>query len=146
DLRQKRLRSQFLRLHHEGAGLVDGPANHLLTRRFFDRDRFACDHRLIYRAASLFYLAIHGNPVSGAHTQAVACMDLLQPNLLVTPIRPDAASRFWTEIEESANRGTGLAARPQFQNLSQQDQGDDAGADFKIDVRHSSAAGKRRWK
>src|SRR5262249_8026014 len=121
DLCQKCLRSKPLRFHHKGAGLIDSAADHLLARRFLYRDRFAGDHRFIYSAASLLHLAIHWDAVSGAHTQPVTGSDLVQWNLFVTAVIPNASSSFWAEIKEGANCRTRPSASPQFQHLPQQD-------------------------
>ena len=72
DLGQQGIGAHALRFHDERAGAVHGAAGHLGAGSFLDGNRLAGDHRFVDGGRPFEHDAVHGNPLSGTHTEAVA--------------------------------------------------------------------------
>ena len=64
----------------------------------------AGDHRLVDGRAAFEHDAIHRDFVTRTNAQAIACMDVVERNLLIAAVVLDAARGLGREIEEGADR------------------------------------------
>ena len=142
DLRQHGVAADAIGAHHEGAGLIDRPADDAVADRLGDRHRFARHHRFVDRAAAFEDFAVDRDFVARAHAQAVADRDALERDVLVVSVRADAASGLGREIEQRANRAAGPFARSEFEDLPEQHQRGDGRRRFEIDRDGAAHAAK----
>ena len=78
DSRQQGFGAHALGAHDERTRSVNGCADDRAVGRFFNRNRFAGDHRLVDGGVSFEDNAIDGDLFSGTHTQAVARLHLFK--------------------------------------------------------------------
>ena len=146
DFRQQRVLADALGGHDEAARLVDGTAGDVVALGFLDRDRLAGDHRLVNRARTLDDGPVNRDFLARPDPQPVARLDLVERNFFVRTVRVDSRRNRWSQFEQRAQGAGGLAARLEFQHLSEQYQGRDHGSGFIIDGDIAVMAAKRRRK
>src|SRR5258707_1185251 len=83
--------------------------------------------------------------VARADAQTIAAMNVFQRYLFIRTVRAQPSRSLWREIEQCPDGGAGLPPRTQLQHLAQQYQGDDHGADFKVNFRPAAVAAER-WR
>jgi hypothetical protein len=140
DAGEHRVRPRLLDAHHQRAGLVDRAAGEHVARLLGDRQRLAGEHRFIERALAGEHHAIGGHGFARPQAQAVAGLDKLDGDILILPVRADAACGLGRERHQRPDRAGGGFARPEFQHLSEQHQRGDDGGGLEIDghmLRHS---------
>ena len=132
DARQQRFRTDVLGFHDECARTVYGPAGGTASRRFFHWNRLARDHRLINGTRPLRHHAVHRNAFARPHAQQIARMHAIERHVFLGSVGTNPPSGVGRQLEQSLDRAAGLAARAQFQHLSQQHQADDHSRRFKV--------------
>ena len=138
NAREHRVRTDFLGAHDEATCPVDRAAYQLGALLLLDRHGLASHHRLVDRAAALDHHAVHWHAIARAHAQAIADMHLLKRNLVIIAVVADTTRRFWREVQQGADGAPRLLARPQFENLAEENEHRDYGSRFIID-RNDSA-------
>ena len=144
DLRQHRVAAYSVGAHHEGAALVHRAANHPVAGALADWHRLPGQHGFIDRAPPLDDLAIHRDLLTRPHPQPIAGLHVIESDLFVRAVRPDAPRGLGRKIDERADRAAGLLARPEFEHLSKQDKGRDDRRRFEIDRDRAVGAAERR--
>src|SRR5204862_8291153 len=91
DLREQRLAADALGAHDDRARAVDGRADDAIARLLGDRDRFAGDHRLVYRRRPLEDGTIDRNLLAGPHTEPIAWMHVFERHVFFRRIGTDTA-------------------------------------------------------
>ena len=110
----------------------------LRARLFLHRHRFAGHHRFVDRAAALDHHAVHWDAVARTDSERVADLDLLERHLFIVAVVADAPSGFRREVQQGADRASGLLSRAQFENLAEQDKHRDDGSRLVIDGNDSA--------
>ena len=121
----------MLRPKHERAALIQRTADDALACLFFDRQRFPGEHGLVDAAASFDEGAVDRDFFARLDAQEVAYFDFVQFDLDVLAVANDegAGGRQGEQLADGASR---FALRAQFQDLAEQDQGDDHGGRLEI--------------
>ena len=109
----------------EGAGAVDGAADHPVARLLRQRHQLAGHHQLVDGALAFENQAIHRHRFAGPYAQAITRMDGIERDLFIVATSGDAAGGARRQVQQRANGVPGLLARPEFQHLTQQDQDGD---------------------
>ena len=90
-------------------------------------------NELVDRRAAFENLAIDGDFLTRPYAQPVADHDRVERNFLVGAIVADASRGLWREIEKRLDGAGGLLARPQLQDLPEQDENGNDSRRFEID-------------
>ena len=126
DLRQQRIGADSFRFHHEASGSVDGAADYLGVGGLLDRNGFAADHGLIDGAAAFDHDSVRRNLFAGADAKPVAYLNRAQVDIALGSVCGDTSRGLRSQSEQRSDRAAGLAAGPQFQHLTEEDEhGDD---------------------
>src|SRR6185312_6091533 len=115
-----RVSTHLVGLEHETSCGVDRTAGDSVAGLFFHRNRLAGNHRLIDIGVALLDHAVHRDFGAGADTQPVAGFHFVERYFLV-PLRAYAEGGGWHEIEQGLDRAGRLGARPEFEDLSDED-------------------------
>src|SRR5439155_10749335 len=108
NLSQQRIASHTLRSHHKAARSVDGTAGHPTAGGLLRGHRFACNHRLVYEAASFQYHSIHRYLFSRTNAKPITKPHLLQGNVLFGSVIAHEARRFGSKAQKNFDGTTGL--------------------------------------
>ena len=79
-------------------------------------------HRFVHSAGPFQHCAIHWNLLPGPHPQPRADLYPIQRNILLGSIFQNETGRFWRQPQKEPDGRPGSAARPQLQNLPEQNQ------------------------
>ncbi len=99
DLRQQRGSAHALRLHHQGAGSVDGSTDYAAADRLLDRNGFPGDHGFVDGTATLHHDAVDRHFFAGANTQQVADGYFAEGDVGFLAAGGDAARGLWGQAE-----------------------------------------------
>ncbi len=105
--------------------------------------RLARHHGFVNRARSFKHHSVHGNFFARPNAQMVADMHLVERDVLLAPVLPNHARGFRRQAEQRTERARRLAARPQFEHLSQQHQRGDYRRGLKVHCHRSAVPSKR---
>jgi hypothetical protein len=109
DLREQRFPAYAFGAHDEGAGAVNGAAGDSRSRRFFDGNRLAGDHRFVDVAGAVEHHAIHGDFIARPDAEAVAHHHVFQRNIFFASVVAHHARSFGRQAEQGFQRTAGLA-------------------------------------
>lgn len=98
-----------------------------------DRHGFARDHGLVERGPPLDDLAVDRHLLAWPDAQPIANLQRGDLNFFVGAIGPDTVGRFGREIEERLDSARGRLARPELQELAEQDEHRDHGGRLEVD-------------
>ncbi len=82
----------------------------------------------------------------GTHAEPVSRFHLIERDVALGSVCGDQSRHLRTQIEQRADCARGLAARAQFQNLTEKNERDDGSRGFEINVRAIAHASERRGK
>ena len=133
DLGKQGFAADFFRLHDEGAGLVDGRADDVITGLFGDRDWLAGDHGFIDVATAFRDGAVYGDFFAGADSEEVAFLELLDGDFFFLAVG-EAVGGFCGESEQGLDCLAGAAAGAGFQQLSEENEHGDDGGGFEVEA------------
>ena len=90
------------------------------------RHRFAGHHGFVHGAAAFQQPAVDRHFFPRPHAQAVAHLDHVERDFFVRAASGHTPSGLWCQTEQGTNRAAGFFARPQLQNLTEENKhGDD---------------------
>ena len=138
----------LLRAVAERAGEIDRAREDGIAGTFVAGQAFAREHGLVERRFAIHKRAIDGNALAGPHHQDVARQNLLDGQFHFRAVAEDAGDGR-LQVHEAANGCGGLSAGASFEHTSQQNQGDDGGSRFVVDLVRAAqgfpeGVGKRR--
>ncbi len=133
DLREEGVAPDPLCLDDERSGLVERGSDDAFPLRLLDRYRLPRDHRLVDGAAARFDDAVHGDLLARPDPETVTDLDGGQGDVLLAAVVVDPAGRLGRQAEQRLDRPGGRVTRPQFEDLSQEDQGRDHRRRLEID-------------
>jgi hypothetical protein len=132
NLCQRGLGTNAFRAHHETSGAVDRSADHPCTQDFLDGNRFAGDQRFVDGTAPVSNDSIPRDFFAGPYAHQVSHLKMLDRYVDFSSVvtnQPRSARR---QLQQRANRGGCLAARPQFEHLPEQYQRGDCSRRLEI--------------
>ena len=130
-----------LHLHHDPAFAIDGAGRQRIAHGFGDGQRFTGEHRFVGLGVAFEHLAIHRDPLAGAHHQAVTGHDFLQGHIGF-PLRPEPMRLRGPQGLQGSNGCGGLAARTCLEPFAQQHQGNHHRRGLEVKMR--LVAGRRQ--
>ncbi len=122
----------------EGAVLVHRAAHDLVAHLLFHRQAFAGQHRFVHRGSAVLDDAVHGNAFAGTHRDEVARRHVLDGNVLLHAVADDPG-RAGLQTDQFLDGRRRPAFRPGFQQLAEQNQRDNDGRRFKVEVMNAEA-------
>src|ERR1019366_8161203 len=96
--------------------------HHLVAWRLVDRHGLAGDQGFIHRRGALDQFAIDRYLFAWTHSQPIADHDLIETDVLIGPVRPNAARRLRREVEQGADGAGGLLAGAKLEDLAKEDE------------------------
>ena len=136
DLGEHRMVADPRGLKGEGAGLVDGAADHLGARRFLHRHRFAGNHGFVDVARALGDDAVHGQALAGADQDQVPRHHVLDGNFHLLSV-PDYVGRLGPQPHQLLDRLGSSSLGDGLEVAAEQDQGDDDAGGLEIGGRRA---------
>jgi hypothetical protein len=133
DLREQRVGADVFRAHDEAAGCIDCSGDRPITGRLLNRDGFAADHRFIDTAAAFEHDAVDRDFVARTHAQAIPDSYLIERDVFLESVGSDHARGVGRQPEQRPECAARPAAGAQFENLSEQHQGDDDSGRFEVE-------------
>jgi hypothetical protein len=127
----------------EGAGPVQGAADHLRARALRHRGGLAGDHRFVDEARAVEHGAVDGDSVAGADDEDVAGDDLGERHLDGVAVAHDPR-RLGLEADEAADRLAGAAPRAGLEQAADEDQRGDHRGGLEADVDRAGRQQPRR--
>ena len=103
DLRQGRVSAHGGGAHREHTVSVDGRPRHPVTRLLVDRERLACEHRLVDRRNTIDDDTVDGKLLARANTHQIADTDLIDRGQLLDAVEYDACF-LGAELQQRADR------------------------------------------
>ena len=103
------------------------------------RHRLAGDHRLVHARAALEHHAIDRHLLARAHAQAVADVHVGELDVLLGAVVLEPPRGLGREAEQRADRGRGLRARAQLEQLAHERERDDHRGGLEIHRRRARA-------
>ena len=137
DLRESRVGADLRRLDHEASGHVDRRARDVIAGRNLHGDGLTGEHRLIERGAPFDDAPVGGDLLARPDDEQVAYHELVDRHEHLVAVAEDAGV-LRAELEESADRISGAAARTSLEVAPEQDQRRDHGPDLEVHVRVDS--------
>ena len=119
-------------LHHQRTAGVHRGTDQFVALALGHRQRLTREHRFVNSTAALDYDAIDWHFLSGAHAQLIAFVYVRQRHVLFRTVRIDTACGLGRQTEQRLDRGRGLRACLQFQDLAKQSQRDDRSGGLEI--------------
>src|SRR2546427_209938 len=144
DPRQQRVRADSFGPDHQRSGAVDRAAREPAAGTFFDGDGLARYHRFVHGARSFEPYAVYGDPLAGAHSQAVARGNAVKRDVAFASVVQDYARRFGREAQQGFDGARGPAARLELEHLPEQDQRSNGRGGFEVDRDLAVGAAERR--
>jgi hypothetical protein len=135
DCRQRGIGADLRRPEAEGAGLVEGRPDDLVTLAPLDRDRLAGDHRLVDSRGALDDDPVDGDPTARPHDHDISDDDLVDQDLDLHAV-PDDAGRLGRQADELLDRLTRPAAGLDLHRHAEDDQGGNDDRDVVVDIGH----------
>ncbi|MNE00361.1 hypothetical protein D3C80_927690 [compost metagenome] len=133
DLGQHGFGADLLRLEAEGARGVQGAADDLGAGGLLNRDGFAGQHGFVEIGRALGHHAVDGDALAGADDDDVAGLDGVDRHVLFDAVAHDAGG-LGLHRHQAADGLAGLTLGAGLDPAPDQDQGDDDGGGFEIDV------------
>ena len=134
DLREQGVGAHLGDAKAEGAGFVEGGAEHRVAGLLGHRQALAGEHGLVHGRAAVFDEAVGGHLLAGAHHHEVAQLHLLDGHVHLLAVGAHQAGSFGLQAQQGFHGGRGLGFGAQLQHLAQQNQGDDGGRGVVIDL------------
>ena len=134
DLCQQRVAADALRLHHKGAGAVDGATGDLARGGLLHGNGFARHHGLVDGRRAFRDDAVHRHALTRSHAQPVADRHVLERHILLCPRGIDPPCRRGREAQQLLDRRAGLTPCSQFEDLAEQHEHDDDRRRLEVDA------------